>query len=144
MKKFLLFTALFLVACTQAAGSGVALQSPDGTRIEIAVEFARTPEEQERGLMFRTELASGSGMLFVFGVDMPLSFWMKHTLIPLDVLYFDSEGAFVSVSTMQPCVTSECPSYPSAAPAMYALEVPAGWAAEQGVGVGWTLELPVE
>jgi hypothetical protein len=80
-------------------------------------------------------------MLFVFEEEKPLAFWMKNTLIPLDVLYFNTEGWFVSVDTMPPCTKDPCPQYPSAGPARYALEMNAGWAEAHDVGTGWKIEL---
>ena len=80
-------------------------------------------------------------MLFIFSAPQQLSFWMKNTLIPLDILYFDSEGNFVSSSTMEPCTKDPCATYPSAGPAQYALEVNAGFAVENGINEAWSLEV---
>jgi uncharacterized membrane protein (UPF0127 family) len=90
------------------------------------VEIADDEASRMRGLMFRDTLDEGRGMLFVFEREQPLAFWMKNTKIPLDIIYFDDERRLVSVSTAPPCTTPQCPSYPSAAPARYTLELKAG------------------
>lgn len=90
--------------------------------------------------MFRESLPEGQGMLFVFDQPMPLAFWMKNTLIPLDILYFDAGGELVSALTMEPCTADPCPSYPSGESAKFALEVSAGFNQQHGVGEGWRME----
>ncbi len=90
--------------------------------------------------MERTSLAHDAGMLFVFDAARMETFWMKNTLIPLDVLFFDASGSFVSVQTMQPCHADPCSLYPSTGLALAALEVRAGYAKEHRVGKGWALQ----
>lgn len=107
--------------------------------MDVRVEIANDDSERERGLMFRDHLDPKSGMLFVFPEERPLAFWMKNTLMPLDILYFDAEGNLVSVTTMTPCSGDPCPLYPSAATARYALEVPAGFGENHGIGPGWRM-----
>ncbi|MDP3003960.1 MAG: DUF192 domain-containing protein, partial [Candidatus Azambacteria bacterium] len=63
-----------------------------GGPVKIRVEFARTPEESQKGLMNRPSLPKDSGMLFVFPDETNRSFWMKNTLIPLDVIFISSKG----------------------------------------------------
>ena len=75
----------------------------------------------------------------MFGAEQPLSFWMKSTLIPLDIMYFDAQGNFVSSATMEPCKRDPCPSYPSSGFAQFVLEMPAGYMAEKGIGLGWKM-----
>jgi uncharacterized membrane protein (UPF0127 family) len=99
----------------------------------VQAEVARTPEERERGLMFRESLAGGRGMLFVFPEAQYRSFWMKDTFIPLDIAYLDADLRVVDILPMEP--QSE-DTYPSTKPAMFALEVPIGWFAEKGIAVG--------
>lgn len=99
----------------------------------IRVELARTPEEREQGLMYREELAAGRGMLFVFTDSQTRSFWMRNTMIPLDIAYIDENLTIIDIQAMEP--QTEDP-HPSAKPAMFALEVPLGWFAEMGIGVG--------
>ncbi len=103
------------------------------------LEVARTPEERAQGLMNRPSLPLDAAMLFVFPEEAHRSFWMKNTLIPLDILYLDSHGVVVDVQTMtpQPGVRdSELTRYPSAAPARYAIEINAGLAREHGIEPG--------
>ncbi len=109
----------------------------------ITLELATTPEERQRGLSNRTSLHPDAGMLFVFGEERTLSFWMKGTLIPLDILLIDEEQRIVDIQTMLPqpdTADNELTRYPSAEPAIYALEVNAGVAAELGLMPGMRVE----
>ena len=81
-------------------------------------------------------------MLFVFDFPQSLTFWMKETFIPLDVLFFDEAGIFLRFQTMVPCKSDPCPVYPSNRPVKYALEVNAGFVEREGIGEGWKLQLP--
>ncbi len=119
----------------------IQLASPSGDIVSIEAEIAKTPEQQRIGLMNRKELDSNRGMLFVFEKEAPLDFWMKDTLIPLDILFFDTHGRLVSTATMEPCTDGNCSLYPSGGPARYALEIPAGEMQNRGIGEGWTLLL---
>jgi uncharacterized membrane protein (UPF0127 family) len=102
-------------------------------RLEVADDF----EERQQGLMFRTELDEDAGMIFVFTDESPRSFWMKNTLIPLDVVYISSELIIVDIKTMPPCGEQPiCPSYPSQAASRYAVEMNAGTAGDLGMQVG--------
>jgi uncharacterized membrane protein (UPF0127 family) len=77
------------------------------------------------------------GMLFVFQDDQPRTFWMKNTLIPLDMLFFDADRRLVAIqANAQPCKADPCGLYPSNAPARYVLELNAGAAAKLGARMG--------
>ncbi len=108
---------------------------PDGQRVEL--ELAVTPDEISQGLMFRPALASDRGMLFLFDHERQPSFWMKNTLIPLDLVFLDSEGLVVDViADARPCAADPCPQYQSSAPARAVLEINAGHALKHGIAVG--------
>lgn len=103
------------------------------------LEAARTDQELARGLMDRTELADDAAMLFVFEQQIMAAFWMKNTLIPLDILFLDDNGVVVDVQTMVPepgVVDSDLRRYRSAGPARYALEMNAGLAEALGIAPG--------
>jgi uncharacterized membrane protein (UPF0127 family) len=120
----------------------VTLDASGGEEVEVQVEIADTDPERQRGLMGRTALPEDQGMLFVFGGEQELSFWMKNTLIPLSIAYIDSEGRIVDIQDMKP-LDDDPPHYVSAEPARYALEVNQGFFEERGIEVGDRAELPV-
>lgn len=135
----LLSSLLGCFACA-AGGSWVELKGQ-----KFTVEIADTPDKRALGLMFRDELPADHGMLFIFDQEAPLSFWMKNTRIPLDIMYFDSRLVLVSVSeNTPPCRMRLCPGYPSEGPAQYVLELNAGKASELGLQTGDRLELHLD
>jgi uncharacterized membrane protein (UPF0127 family) len=98
----------------------------------IHAEIASTQPQVERGLMFRTTLAPDRGMLFLFPKEDSYTFWMFQTLIPLDMIWMDSNRRIVEMSTnTPPCKTeaAQCPSYGGHEPALFVLELNAGSAA---------------
>ncbi len=117
----------------------VVVETAGGARHEVLVELARTPEEQARGLMHRRELAEEAGMLFIFPESGPRSFWMKNTLIPLDLLFIDDAGAVVGIVRDAEPLTLTPRGV--AAPSRYVLEVRGGWAARHGVDLGARVRL---
>lgn len=139
MNKSWLAAALLLVGGCNAVASlnKVTLRGETFT-----VELATDAPSREHGLMMRASLPSDHGMLFVFPRSGPQGFWMKNTLIPLDILYFNDQRQLVSVQRdVPPCKADPCPTYPSAAPARYVLELAAGTAARIGVRAGDELQL---
>ncbi len=99
----------------------------------VVAEVAATADERAEGLMYREEVPDGTGMLFVFQDNDVRAFWMANTYVPLDIAYMDPSYRIVDIVQMEPLVTD---TYPSSAPAMFALEVRQGWFAEEGIGVG--------
>ncbi len=132
-----LLLAVLLLGCAQAEGPVVII---DGHR--FSVEIADTPDKRALGLMYRKELAEDHGMWFVFEHEQPLSFWMKNTRIPLDMLYFDAQKRLVHIEeNVPPCRRSQCPSYPSGQPARYVLEINAGLSRKLGLKPGMQAEV---
>jgi hypothetical protein len=93
---------------------------------ELLVAVADDPGERSQGLMFVESLGDLDGMLFVFDRDVRSGFWMKDTLIRLDIAFFSSDGVFVDGLTMEPCEVDPCPNYRPGGSYRYALEMPAG------------------
>lgn len=93
--------------------------------VPLKIEVVQSDEARAKGLMFREELPEDQGMLFVFPNEHTLSFWMRNTFIPLDIAFINANGKIVDIQRMEPL--DESKSYISAAPALYALEVNAGW-----------------
>ena len=120
------------------AETTVVLTDPTGIRTTMQVDVADEPGEWQLGLMNRPVVERG--MVFVFPDQQMRSFWMRNTLVPIDIAYFRADGTWVSSARMEPCIADPCATYPSAGPAMYALELPAGGIG-QGIGSGWTLAL---
>ncbi|MAE50290.1 MAG: hypothetical protein CMH27_00620 [Micavibrio sp.] len=94
----------------------ILLKTADGRRYNFDVELALTPKEQQKGLMFREEMPEMHGMLFVFGSEFTRSFWMKNTLIPLDIIFIERDGRIQHVHSMakpldESAVSSGAPSY---------------------------------
>ncbi len=115
---------------------------PDGA--VIRAELAVTPEEQARGLMYRSELPPDRGMLFVGTRSSRRSFWMFRCLIPLDIVWMDGAHRIVElVRNVPPCTSAEpsaCPSYGGTGNSVYVLELAAGQADHHGLRLGDRLE----
>ena len=108
-------------------------------------EIADTPEKQSKGLMFRHKIKDNFGMLFIFPEEDNRSFWMKNTLIALDIIYLNSERQIVDMYlTVPPCCSDPCPSYTSKFPARYVLEINGGLAKKLKLKIGDKIFLPVD
>ena len=105
-------------------------------KVYINAEIADTPEEITKGLMFRESLAEGEGMLFVFSDSAPRVFWMKNTLIPLDMVFISDEMEIIRIHQAIPCTADPCPLYMSERPAKYVLEVIGNLTAQKGISEG--------
>ena len=153
MKSLLKFASAVLLLTSQAK----ALPAIDDQKIEklktakitvgthaIVAEIADDNDSRERGLMYRKSMPANDGMLFVFQSAEPMSFWMKNTLIPLSIGYFDEKRKLIEVYEMTPSVMGEVrpKTYPSHRPALYALEMNKGWFAVHRVKPGTELKVP--
>jgi hypothetical protein len=136
MKTFVILLAiiLFIPACTQKQQMLV-IHSASGDH-QVKVEVVKRSDEMARGLMYRRSLGKDSGMLFILRREEPQSFWMKNTLIPLDMIFISRNLVIVDITTMQPCRTDPCPDYTSRQPAQYVLEVNAGYCRSHAIIIG--------
>ncbi|MCK9467148.1 MAG: DUF192 domain-containing protein [Candidatus Absconditabacterales bacterium] len=100
------------------------------------VEVAKTDKERQKGLMDRQEMKKNKGMIFVFDEEKNYSFWMKDTLISLDIIRIDSLGKIVDIQTASPCDATLCPTYIPQGNAKYVLEINAGMAEKKGIKIG--------
>jgi uncharacterized membrane protein (UPF0127 family) len=108
-----------------------------GTPALLQLEIADNWWERQRGLMYRSHLPEGSGMLLVFEDEGPRRVWMKNTRIPLDILFLSGNGTILHlVSDAVPCSQVPCEIYASPMPARYVLEVNAGFIQQYAVKVG--------
>ena len=124
--RCLLLCLLLTVLCSACASEGPTVEINGAS---YTVDIADNDATRTRGLMFVDSMPDDHGMLFIFPNTRPRSFWMKNTLIPLDIIYFDSDLELVSVSkNARPCKTARCGHYPSSGPAKYVLELNAGHA----------------
>jgi uncharacterized membrane protein (UPF0127 family) len=113
----------------------VVISTADGKNVNVFhVELALTLEEQINGLMNRTSLPKDGGMLFVFKEPEERSFWMKDTLIPLDMLFIDSKGKIVTLH--ENARPKDETGIPSNAPVLAVLELPGGTAKRLGLKTG--------
>jgi len=137
----------FVLALTLLAGPAPAeetselwIETAAGARYRFEVELATTPEQQSQGLMHRTEMAADAGMLFLFEPERPVSFWMKNTLISLDILFVAADGKIVNIGERtEPLSTA---SVPSDGPVRVVLEINGGLSAMLGIGPGDKIDHP--
>lgn len=146
MRDVMLVLMFGMVAC---AGTSVGGQwaSPRGEvvfpdRTKVIVEIADTDAKRQRGLMFREQMAPTDGMIFLFDEPGNYPFWMKNTLIPLDMIWLDRDARIVWIAeSVPPCKADPCPSYDHKGQALYVVEVVSGFAKEHKLRVGDRLVL---
>jgi uncharacterized protein len=150
MRSALVFILLLAAACGSSQEPNPGAQ--DSATLEIRtdsgvrsfdVEVADTTTERRTGLMGRQALTPFDGMAFLWAGPVQGSFWMKDTLIPLSIAFWDEHGRIVSIMDMEPCRADPCPSYIPDAPYVGAVEVRLGELERHGVGLGDTVDLTV-
>ena len=99
----------------------------------IRAQVAITPQQRQVGLMFRRDMPTHEGMLFVFDEPSPQCFWMRNTLIPLSIAFLADDGTVVNLADMKP---QSDESHCSAKPVRFALEMNQGWFAKKGIKAG--------
>ncbi|MDO8574925.1 MAG: DUF192 domain-containing protein [bacterium] len=111
--------------------------------VKINIEYAKTPEKRISGLMNRQTLPKFSGMIFIFPDEKIREFWMKDTLIPLEIMFVGTKGRINEITTMKPCAPDvlTCPVYTSKEPARFAIEVNAGFTERARIIEGDILEI---
>jgi len=100
----------------------------------IDIEVADDDAEREQGLMYRDTMAENAGMLFLMGTEEPQAFWMKNTILPLDIMFADTDRQIVSIH--KNCTPYSLDQIPSGKPALYVVEVNAGYTGKHGIRVG--------
>jgi uncharacterized membrane protein (UPF0127 family) len=107
---------------------------------QIEAQVASTPAQREIGLMFRQDMATHEGMLFVFEQPQKQCFWMKNTLLPLTAAFVEEDGTIVNLADMKPQSTE---SHCSDKPVRFVLEMNQGWFAKRGFKKGFKLKGPL-
>jgi uncharacterized membrane protein (UPF0127 family) len=129
-----------LAACRLGDPGPVARIHRSSGPVDVVVEIVATPAAREQGLMYRKSLADGTGMLFVFDEEAEHPFWMKNTLIPLDMIFIAGTKKIVGIAAnTHPLSLAQVTV---GKPSRWVLEVPGGWTARNGVRTGDTVELP--
>jgi uncharacterized membrane protein (UPF0127 family) len=119
-------------------GNYVEIQIPNGLAVRVDVEIADSDVERSVGLSNRRYLGDYEGMLFIFDNEVQTPFWMKDMLIPLDILFIDSQGYIVDMAlAQQPCVTTSCSAISSSESFQYVLEVNSGFCEENDIEEGY-------
>jgi uncharacterized protein len=110
------------------------VETARGASHAVAIEVARSDEERARGLMHRRQLAPDAGMLFLFDESSVHHFWMKDTLVPLDMIFIGEDGRIVGI--VEWAVPGDLSPRSASGPSRYVLEVNGGWAEAHGVATG--------
>lgn len=135
-KCFLAIALLACVAgsaCAKDGGAHVVLHTKQGD-VTVPVEIADTPDKRALGLMYRKELAADAGMLFLFDAPEHLAFWMKNTVLPLDMIFITDDKHVLGVVKNAAPYTTTSRSVPGQS--RYVLEVNAGFSDKHGVADG--------
>ncbi len=119
----------------------VRLTEPGGQVCERCLLLAETVEQRRRGLMGVTSLGGYDGMAFRYDAPTSTSFWMRDTVLPLSIGFYDAAGALLDRAEMDPCTTANCPSFAPGTPFSIAIEVAQGSLDELGFTVTAALEL---
>ena len=114
------------------------LDERESSRVNVDIEIAEDEFRREVGLMGRTSLEQNQGMLFIFPDERPVAFWMKNTILPLDMVFINSKNRIVTIHKNTTPFSEQ--TYPSDSPVQYVLEVNAGFTDRNGVRVGDTVK----
>ncbi|GAA0232293.1 DUF192 domain-containing protein [Haladaptatus pallidirubidus] len=126
-------------AMTDAKENVSAAFVADGERTNVTLEVANSPDERSQGLMHRESLPENHGMVFVFDKAQPQTFWMKNTVLPLDIIFIAADGTVINVEQADPQPNAsdlELERYSSDSPAKYVVEMRQGFANREGIESG--------
>ncbi len=145
MKKILVIFVfiVFLVMIASCKSENAVFIDNGNGKIKVEVEIADSPEERAAGLMFRESLGENSGMLFIFDDEKTRSFWMKNTLIPLDMVFISEDLEIIDIKYAVPCREDQCISYVSKEPAEYVLEVNGNFTVRNSIAIGNMVNLKI-
>jgi hypothetical protein len=105
--------------------------------LNLQIERAESLAHQAKGLMYREKLDENAGMLFIFSNESKRTFWMKNTLISLDLIYISKDKKIVEIKEgLEPCRENDCPTYASENKVQYVLEVNAGFVQKNNIQIG--------
>jgi uncharacterized membrane protein (UPF0127 family) len=149
-RGIVLLAVLALVACAHARTTAGPVPNPSldlpqgnltvagsaGPELSLHVQIAETTQSREQGLMGVKKMPDQVGMAFLFGGPTSTGFWMKDTLIPLDIAFWDGKGGIVVTFTMTPCTTNSCPVYQPPRTYVGSVEMNAGLLAARGIKTG--------
>jgi len=134
----LLWIVLTLSVSVGAAAAEPLVIHAGGSAYKFEVEVVSSPADRERGLMFRKSLGANAGMLFLYPDEGPVAFWMKNTLIPLDMLFLKADGSIAHIA--HNAVPLDETPIESGGPVKAVLEVNGGTAAALGIKEGDRIE----
>ena len=143
MKRFFILLSV-LFSLNSCASQRIEIETQGGIKT-LSVEIADDEAERQQGLMNRTSLAEDHSMLFIFESERAPSFWMKDTLIPLDMLFIDKEGVIRAITKMAPPCTevddSKCSRFSPGQPVLWVLEIAGGVTDKLGIRRGDKVKL---
>jgi len=137
--KYVSNTLSFIVGWPQNHPALATFQPINEDELKIFCEVADSPSERAEGLMYRTELEQDKGMLFIFDSPRDVSFWMKNTLIPLDIIFVTEHGFVTNVAEAEPelgVADADLTRYQSDGPILYVIEINQGLSAANGIHTG--------
>ena len=125
IKIFVIFLMIFLTNCAQNDDEKLNQVMVDNgnSQIVVNVQIADDNNERAKGLMFVNILNENAGMLFIFEKEDYQIFWMKNTMIPLDIIFIGENMKIIEIKYAEPCLKGPCALYESTAPSKYVLEV---------------------
>ncbi|MBU1111235.1 MAG: DUF192 domain-containing protein [Nanoarchaeota archaeon] len=131
MSSLIITINLFIISCNGNTEPQVCISGNC-----VNVEIADTQNERNFGLMFRENLDENSGMIFIYEESDTYAFWMKNTLIQLDMIWINEDKIIIYIAEAEPCKADPCPTYAPEEPAKYILEVNQGFSQEHDINVG--------